>query len=63
MMGTYIIGVVGSEATSFTITVLYEEKKIVDIYSGLPFDVSLNAWDYIYYHYHHYENKEFSINF
>ena len=52
MIDTYIIGVLTSDkSSSFFLRVLYEEKKIIDVFSGFPFDITLNAWDYIYFKY------------
>lgn len=54
MAGTYIIAVTGNEATSYILTIVYEEKRIIQIYPGFPFDISLNTWDYIFFDYNHY---------
>ena len=52
MEGVWVVGVYGSSACTFQITVTYEEHKIITISSGIPYDVILKPTETIYFQFY-----------
>ena len=61
MRGTWIIGVYGRVKTSYSLTVVYEEQKMMAIKSGIPMELYLKPTTNVYLKYEHNNNKNFTI--
>ena len=48
MNGTYIIGVFADMDCTYQLTVVYEDKKILDVYAGSPHEIALEPHETIY---------------
>jgi len=52
MEGTWVIGVYGRAASTFTLTVTYEDQKMVNLRSGQPFEMYLREDATMYFQYY-----------
>jgi len=53
MSGAWIIGVYGRTASSFTLTAVYEDQKMVDLKPGTPFEMFLKDSSSMYFKFFH----------
>jgi len=61
MAGYWIIGVYGKEASAFTLTAVYEDQKMVDLKSGVPFEMYLKSSSVMYLKFFHEYKKNIQI--
>jgi len=52
MEGTWVIGVYGRKASTFTLTVSYEDQKMVNLKSGQPFEMYLREDSTMYFQFY-----------
>ena len=62
MGGTWMVGVYGRSNSTFTLTVLFEEQKIVNLRAGIPFEMFLKESSKIHFKFYHENNKNVQIN-
>ena len=61
MEGIWTIGVYGYANCSFTITVLYEDEKVIPVVEGVPADFEIEAGATKFFRWYNFFNFEFSI--
>ena len=62
MSGNWIFGVYGYTASSFNLTVVYEEQKMVDLKPGVPAEMSLKESSFVYLNFLHQSPRNLQIN-
>jgi len=61
MEGTWVIGVYGRKASTFTLTVSYEDQKMVNLKSGQPFEMYLREDSDMYFQFYHERASDIEI--
>lgn len=62
MEGQYVIGVIGYTNSTFLLTVLYEENKVVEMVSGIKHEFTIKNLSTIYIEYFHASSDSFTID-
>lgn len=62
MEGPWVIGVYGVEPSAFTLTVVYEDQKIITLTQGTPSELYLKEQHNIYFKYYHKSDTDFNIH-
>ena len=61
MEGTWVIGVYGRVASSFSLTVRYEDRKVVTLNPGIPFEAFLTESSIMYFKFFHEQKNNINI--
>jgi len=61
MAGTWVIGVYGRKASAFTLTVVYEDDKMVDLKLGTPFEMFLKRDSTLYLKFFQEQSKTMNV--